>query len=169
VFGPKWTGVILPLSLLSVAMAVRSITPLLPFVLNVVKETRFSMWNSVAAALVLPLGFYLGSHWGTGGIACVWATVYPILMIPLFARTLSRIDMRKRDYLHSIWPSLSSCLLMIAAVLLVSHSMPSQWTPPLRLAIKVTTGAVSYTGTILLFHRQALDRIRGAAKVLRRV
>ena len=169
VFGPKWTGAILPLSLLSVAMAVRSITPLLPFVLNVVKETRFSMWNSVAASLILPLGFYLGSHWGTGGIACVWATVYPILMIPLFVRTLSRIDMRKRDYLRSIWPPLSSCMLMMATVLLVSHYVPSYWTPPIRLAIKVTTGAVSYAGAVLLLHRQALDRIRTAAKMLRSV
>jgi len=169
VFGQKWTGVILPLSLLSVAVAVRCITPLLPFILNVVRETRFGMWNSVAAGLILPVGFYLGSHWGTGGIACVWVTIYPLLMIPLYVRTLSRIDMRTRDYLSSIWAPLSSCLLMTVAVLLVSHYLPSHWTPLIRLAIKVTTGAVSYASAVLLLHRQALDRIRAAAKMLRTV
>ncbi|MDP9160453.1 MAG: lipopolysaccharide biosynthesis protein, partial [Acidobacteriota bacterium] len=72
ILGEKWQPAITPLRFLAFYVTIRSITPLIPAVLNVVGESRFNMRNSLVAALVLPCAFVFGSHWGTAGIAAAW-------------------------------------------------------------------------------------------------
>jgi len=74
--GPKWINAVLPLRILALYIAVRSITSLLSPLLNVRRESRFVMWNNIAAALYFPAGFYIGSHWGIVGIALMWLLLY---------------------------------------------------------------------------------------------
>src|SRR5438093_4108383 len=81
VLGSKWSATIAPLRLLAAYAAFRSIIPLLPTVLHTIRDTRFEMWNMVAAAVVMPTSFYLcGQRWGTVGLAVAW-----VLVDPLFA------------------------------------------------------------------------------------
>ncbi len=80
--GPKWSGAVLPLQLLAVFVGFRSVIPLFTQILNVTGESRFSMYNSLLMALVLPASFYLmGVRWGTAGLAVTWMTVYPALTL----------------------------------------------------------------------------------------
>jgi hypothetical protein len=65
------------------ARAISNVILLSP-ALNVIGEERFSMWNSFLMLAVLVPSFYIGSHWGTAGIAAVWVFVYPLLALPLF-------------------------------------------------------------------------------------
>ena len=67
--GKRWEGVIAPLEVLSVYVAVRSIIPVLSRVMTAVGNARFVMWNDLAALCFLPIAFFVGSHWGVAGIA----------------------------------------------------------------------------------------------------
>ena len=72
VLGEKWRVMIAPLQLLSVAAAIRSVTPILPQILSVIGENRRAMWVNVAGAIVMPITFFIGSRWGTIGLAAGW-------------------------------------------------------------------------------------------------
>src|SRR5205809_6242760 len=84
ILGSKWSATIAPLRLLAAYAAIRSITPLLPTVLHTIRDTRFEMWNMVAAAVVMPTSYYLSvQRWGTVGLAAAWVLVDPIFAFML--------------------------------------------------------------------------------------
>lgn len=117
--GKSWAGVVGPLTLLALYASVRSVAALLGPLLTSVHEARFVMWNNLAAVLVMTTAFYVGSHWGATGIAWGWILGYPFIALPLYWRTFYRIGMSLREYLSSIWPALSSALLMMAVALAI--------------------------------------------------
>jgi PST family polysaccharide transporter len=114
--GHKWNGVVVPLEILSVYVTFRSIVALLGKLLTAVGNPRFLMWNDLAALIILPTGFYLGSHWGTQGIAWGWVAAYPLVALPLYWKTFKTIAMPVGDYLRALRPALHGTIAMVVAV-----------------------------------------------------
>ncbi len=155
--GEKWVGVIAPLELLGVYASFRSITTLLPEVLTALRETRFVMLNTLVAAVLLPAAFYVGSQWGTVGIAWGWIIAYPFIAVPLYRRAFQRIGMPVREYLGAVRPALNGSLAMVGLVLFLKWILPDGCPLYLRLVLEVVLGAITYCLVVVTFHR---DRIR---------
>jgi len=155
-FGRKWEGMIGPLEVLSFYTTFRSIVALLPKLLTAVGEVHFVMWNDLAALIILPAAFYLGSFRGTTGIAWAWVVVYPFVAIPLYRKTFRTIDMKVGEYFRALRPALEGTIVMIVVVELLKHGVPTLWPLPLRFAIEVTAGALAYFVTLRLLHRERL-------------
>jgi PST family polysaccharide transporter len=94
--GRKWEGAVGPLQVLSIYAGLRSIVALLPKVLTALGNPRFVMWNDLAAIAVMGPAFYVGSRWGISGIAWGWVAGYPLVIVPLYRKTLATIDMKPR-------------------------------------------------------------------------
>jgi O-antigen/teichoic acid export membrane protein len=165
--GSKWSGVVAPLELLALYALVRTNVILLTPLLNVIGEERLVMWNSLAALFVLPLSFYVGSRWGTVGIAAGWVVVYPILQLPLFARVFRRIDLPLSAYLGALWPALSGCVVMAIAIAALKFVLHEAWPLYARLAAEIVAGALVYGAVLFLFHGGRLRAILEFAKALR--
>lgn len=162
--GPKWMPMVAPLRLLAGYAAVRSITPILPQILTVIGEVRFSMYVSLGAAVLLPAGFYVGSRWGIVGIAAAWMIVHPLILAPWYVRTFTRIGLGPGPYLRSLWPAVQSALAMCAGVLALRWALPESWPVGARAALLVVTGAGLYAGTLLGLHR---SRVRALIRTVR--
>jgi teichuronic acid exporter len=168
VFGHKWDGMIVPLEVLSIYAAFRSIVALLSKVLTAVGNARFVMWNDLAALVILPVAFYIGSHWGTEGIAWGWVVAYPFVAIPLYRKTFSTIGMRAREYFRAVRPAFDGSLAMVMVVGVLKWILPSRQPLLLRLICEVTAGSLIYAAVVLIFHRdRALNFVR-MAKSFRR-
>jgi PST family polysaccharide transporter len=154
--GQKWIGIVLPLELLSLYVLFRSNVILLFPLLNVVGEERFSMWNSILMVVVLPPSFYIGSHWGTGGIAGIWVFVYPLVALPFFWRLFRKIEMPVGEYLGALWPAINGCILMAIAVELFKRLRNPGWPLYLDLALEILIGAIVYVFVLILMHRTRL-------------
>ena len=162
VLGSKWSVAIAPLRLLAAYAVFRSITPLLPTVLHTIRDTRFEMRNMVAAAVVMPAGFYLcAQRWGTVGLAVAWMLVDPVFAFMLYWRTFSKIELSPRAYFRALWPALSGVALMATAVLVVQVLSPDGWTPGLRLAAQIGVGVLTYGLACVVLHRERLEAFRG--------
>ena len=159
VLGPEWTATIAPLQVLCVYASYRSLVTLLPQILNVKNDARWTMWLGVATALVLPASFYVGSHWGPVGIGAMWIVVYPIFTIPLYRRTFAKIEMRFPEYLAVLWPSIRGTLLMAGAVMALRLALPLEWHLALRFGVLAGTGALVYIATTALPQRDRLKKI----------
>ena len=73
VLGQKWQAAVAPLRLLAIFASFRSITPVLPQVLNVIRETRFGMKLSVISVIAYPPHFIwaaTGARWGLLQLGC---------------------------------------------------------------------------------------------------
>jgi len=154
VLGRKWQPVIAPLAVLSIYAAFRSIVALLSKVLTAVEKTRFVMWNQLAALVILPTAFYVGSHWGITGIAWGWVAAYPLVALPLYWKTLRTVQLSFLEYLRAVRPALDSTLVMVMSVgglkwLLSRHPEPAV----LGLMLEIVLGAATYILAVLLIHR----------------
>jgi O-antigen/teichoic acid export membrane protein len=166
--GHKWEGAIVPLQVLSLYVALRSIVALLYAVLTAVGNPRFVMWNELSALVILPSAFYIGSHWGIGGIAWGWVAGYPLVALPLYWKTFKSIGMQVGDYLKAVRPALSGTLVMVTGVELAKRVFPSDRQVLLRLMTEIGVGVISYTATLLLLHRERILSFLRLAKSFRR-
>ncbi len=165
VLGERWLPAVTPLRLLALYAAARSVAPLLAPVLNATGEQRFNMWNNVAAALVLPIGFLVGSRWGTTGIAAAWILLHPPIMFSALRRVQARIGWTTREVLSALWPAASTTAVMLAVVLAVRSLVgPPDLT---ALLAEVGAGAVTYAGGLFILHRADLRKFRSALRLLR--
>jgi teichuronic acid exporter len=156
VLGPRWVGVVVPLQLLSLYTAVRSVMPLLPIVLTVCGQARFLMYHGLSLALAFPVAFYLGSRWGTVGIAGAWLLLYPISIVPLFY-VLAKVAMPIGAYLDRLRAPGLSTLAMAASVLGVRALLPDSIHAVVRLCVLVAIGGLVYAGLMLVVFRERVS------------
>jgi teichuronic acid exporter len=167
VLGDAWLPAILPLRLLAIYAAWRSIEALLHSVLVVKKEARFSARSGLLCALVLPVAFFVGQKYGgTGGIAIAWIVVHPVLLFPLYRLTLRRIELPLWRFLGALWPSVSGSLIMVAGVLAARALFPVR-SPAARLGLEVAIGAALYAISMLVLFRGRIARFRSGLRALR--
>ncbi len=153
VLGAKWSEAIVPLQLLSLYAGVRSIDTLFPQILLATGHSRQNARFSMIALAVLPLLFYLGSFWGTTGVALAWIVGFPLVVLPTnFRYTLRLLGVSAGDYLRALWPALSATALMTIAVLAVRTALPLSFPMGVRLATEIAAGAAAYTAFVGLAH-----------------
>lgn len=169
VFGAKWSAAVVPLRLLALYGGFRSLTTLLPQILVTTGHSRRSMQFNVLAALILPVAFLIGSRWGTTGVALSWLVAYPAVAIGFFYRaSFQLIDLTAAAYFRALWPATSAVVVMSIAVVSLHTVLAGHVITPLLLAAEAAMGAVAYTGSLWLGHRQRVlalwatwQRIRG--------
>ncbi len=166
VLGEKWQDGILPLRLLACYACVRSVSPLFPPVLNALGRTRIEMWINLLALLLLPSAFIIGSSWGTVGIAAAWLVAHPIIVGATATAALRLTGLSRTRYLGALWPALSACAVMAAAVGAVRLTTPVGTSDSARLALQIGAGAATYACVLIAFHR---ERLRAFRKVLSQV
>ena len=164
VFGKKWDGMIGPLQVLSFYAAFRSIVALLPKILTAVGNVRYVMWNDLAALLILPVAFYIGSHRGTVGIAWAWVVIYPFIIFPLYRKTFQAIEMKTGEYFRALRPAINGTIAMVVVVVGVRHILAPTQALFFRLAVEVAAGAVAYIGAVWLLHKDRILTLFRTAK-----
>jgi teichuronic acid exporter len=167
VLGEKWLAAIGPLQVIAAYAGARAVTPFANQVLVAVRDTRYGFWLNAVAALLLPIGFLVGSRWGTVGIALAWVVLHPVAVIaPLIRRVSTKLGMPVAEWLRALWPALSSTAVMTLVVLSVQGALAGA--PPVaRLAAAAGTGALAYGGALLVFHRRRVDQLRRAIAAIR--
>jgi len=167
VFGAKWTATVIPLQLLCFYSVIHILgTPTAP-VLQVSGQASFPARCGVATLLILPPAFYFcGARWGTVGVAAVWLSIYPFVLVPVFVRVFTTLKLTVRDYARSIAPSITSAVLMAVVVVMI-RSAAWQWSAGARFAAEVAAGAVSFLISIYILERNRLGVLREFIRTIR--
>lgn len=158
--GEKWMAAVTPLRLLALYAAIRSVTPFLAQVLTVTGETRQLMRINVFALVVLPFAFVAGSRWGLAGIAAAWIVAHPLFVVyPAGRAVFRRLGIGWREYGRALAPAGSGVLVLTMMVLTARLLRPPSVAHAGPLVIDVAVGMVAYTGTLLLLHRNRVQRL----------
>ena len=166
VLGEDWRPAIVPLRILAIAAVFRSLTPLFGQVLWATGASRRNMTATFATAVVLVPLFYIGSQWGTAGVALVWLVAFPVVCgLSTMRYALEACDMRIGVYLQALWPAASATLVMTAVVLAVAMLLPPSWPLVALLVAKCAVGGATYVGLVWYLHgdrlRRSLALVRG--------
>ncbi|MGH7532830.1 MAG: polysaccharide biosynthesis C-terminal domain-containing protein, partial [Gemmatimonadales bacterium] len=153
--GPRWLPAILPLRLLAIYAAFRSVVALTSQVLIYTGHAKRNMQFSILAVVVLPATFLLGTHWGTAGVALGWVTVYPILIMTTFVRrALAVIEISWSEYLRSLRPAATATAVMALVVEALHLGLPHTLPLILRVGAQVLGGALTYWAIVWGRYRQ---------------
>jgi PST family polysaccharide transporter len=166
VLGPKWYGAIGPLRLLAILFAIRSLSTILPNLLTAIADAAFVMRMTVVAALIMPFAFFVGSRWGTNGIAATWVIAYPLIMAPMFFRVLHKTGAQLREYISVVRPALNASAVMVAAVMLARSAFSAQPPSPFSLSILIIVGTLSYGSVFAIFYRDRVRRLIDSTKLI---
>jgi teichuronic acid exporter len=167
VMGPKWNGMVAPLEVLCVYAAFRSVVSLLPKVLIAVGNARFVMRVEVSGLVLMPVAFYIGSHWGITGIAFGWVFAYPIIALAHYWKVLATIEMGVGDYIRALRPAFDGSVAMAVAVGVLQWTLPSSHFLWLRLMVEIGGGAAVYIATVAVLHPQRAMHFWSIAKRVR--
>lgn len=154
--GDKWETAIGPLQVLSLVAAWRSVSSLVPPVLFVIGASRLAMWNGIVAALVFPVGFYVGTFWGMIGLAFSWMIMHPFNLIPMYWRVFRVIELPIGHYVKALWPALSGTVVMAITVVSIRWSFSQDTSRWILMVYEIVGGGTAYFLTIVALHR---DRI----------
>lgn len=165
ILGEPWTAAIVPLRLLALGAAFRSISPVMAHVLVAMGYPERNMRFSVTTALLMPLLFIAGARWGTAGVALVWMVGHPAIVTALFFRSVFRsVELSVASYLKALRPAASACFAMAVVLLALRWVLPASGRAIVDLAIHVSVGAGVYSGVAFVLHR---DRLRDFLGYLR--
>jgi PST family polysaccharide transporter len=169
VFGAKWAAAVVPLQLLAFYMAIHVVAAPTDHLLQSTGEARFPARCRFVMLVILPTAFYLsGTRWGTSGIAAIWLLVYPLLLVPLFARTFRKLGITVRDYAATIGPTLLSAALMVVVVLAVRATAPAAWPLVSRFALQVIGGAAAFSVAVLFIQRRRVAVLADFVRTIRK-
>lgn len=167
VLGPKWHAAAAPLALLALYAGARSVTSLYGALFVATRETRFSMWTSVALAITLIIGFVVGSNWGPAGIAAAWLVIHPSFSAFSFTKVRKVLTLTASEYLRALRLGLDGAAVMGAGVLLFQHYVSQDWESWVRLPVEIILGGGIFAGTTFLIHGKRLREIMSWLKRVR--
>ena len=142
--GEKWQVVVPPLKILACYAALRSVTSLVSPILFVTGGSRLGMWNGVFGLVTFPLGFWIGSHWGTVGLAWTWVIVHPLNLVLIYWYVMKAIKLSVSTYLRAMMPAFFGVLVMSVAVYGMRSLLPADWPAFTRVSIEVAGGVLGY-------------------------
>ena len=146
------------------ALDIQSLAMLSHHVLSATGYGAVSTRVNIAAAIVLPIAFYLAARFsGTLAVAGVWLIAQPVLTFVSLTNVRRAVELPIRRYFVSLRaPAVSSAIM--AVVVFATDSMLSSSLPILRLIVMCFAGILAYTATFVLLYR---DRLSAYASVWR--
>jgi teichuronic acid exporter len=142
VLGEKWLPAAVPLRLLCMAEAIRSVQVIMPPLLSAVGRTDLLLRYNVVNAIVLPLAFTGGCYFGRlVGVGLVWTTVYPLLVIHLLKYAVALTGASYRGYFRCLLAPVLVTAACFAAMLPFDWLLAGGWT---RLIARSAAGGTCY-------------------------
>lgn len=141
----------------------RSVSALVPQLLNAVGEARLNFFYSLANSLLMPAAFLIGAQFSLNGVAWAWVVAFPVAVMLLFYFGARALKTPLFTVLGRIVPAglvlLPTLGVALGAQWLADTYLPQM--PILTLAIGVLSTLVVGLGLIAWHEREAIAVIRG--------
>lgn len=154
VLGDKWLMVILPLQLLSLVMPFRILSISLSPAVNGIGRPDINVKILAVACIIMPVSFLIGVQWGILGVSMAWIIAYSLWFTYMLTKVLPVLGLTMKRFFRVILSPLLFSIIMYGAVYLVRLFLEeSELNQILFLIILSVTGALTYSGCMLLFRR----------------
>jgi len=175
VLGAKWMAAVPLIPWLGVFGATYGVAfSLDAFMLATGRERLTALLTLANAVMMAPVLWIAGHKFGIEGVAAAKAAMAVVFVLTLAVGSTRRTALSMSDLVRCLWPPLSACLAMIAAVKTLQAIQPG--VPPwLGLGRDVTVGGIVYiAATLVLWWLRGRpegverDALRRVARLLRR-
>ena len=158
VLGEKWQDAVIPLQFMSIGIPIRLMGGFATTVAQSQGRGDIVLQNSLIMNCTIPLAFYVGSLWGLNGLASVWVSVYPAVLLFTIHRSAATFGLGAWTFFG---PGMLSMAVGAAMAVLVQLARLVWEMPPdlFTLGYLVGIGVIAYVGLNLIFNRQPMKEI----------
>ncbi|MFY0699144.1 MAG: lipopolysaccharide biosynthesis protein [Balneola sp.] len=89
----EWLDAVPLVQLLAASAVLRTVSPLVPQLLNAVGEAKLNFYYSLSNAIIMPLAFLVGAQFGLLGVGWSWVIGYPVVVLLLFYFGSKKIEL----------------------------------------------------------------------------
>ena len=154
--GEKWMASAPLVQLLCLAMPFMTLHVLFGPAANACGHPRVTTRSAILGAVLMPICYMIGVHWGAPGIAASWLVAYPLLTVISALWIMPLIGVRAAELRAALLPPVLGALAMVLGVTLLDRVLP-ELPSLLRLSLLVAAGGAIYGGWMTVFAR---DRLR---------
>jgi len=158
--GDKWTAAIVPLQLLSLMMALRSIGLTVQPALRGTGHPEIATSNALVACIIMPTAFYFGAQWGLLGLSAAWVVGFTPYFFFMLWRSLPVLGVTVGEFLGELKATALSATVMYAVVagtrVIISTLSLS---PILSLMVLSAVGAAVYAALMLGLWRDTCNTV----------
>jgi teichuronic acid exporter len=173
ILGSKWSAAAVPLQVLGLVMPLRMMGNFVQVAVQGVGRSDIVLRNAMTAALIAPIAFFAGIHWGgLLGLSLAWLVVSPLVFLQGAMRGLPALGLSVQRLLVAMLPAAAVSLLMYGAVIAVRNlPLMSENEGLSRLLVQVVTGAIAYVALSLALNgkgtKEVISMVRGIATAKR--
>lgn len=158
--GPKWTGAVIPVAILSIAMTFRLVGLIIPPFLMGMGAFGASLRNTLFAVILFPTAFVVGSHWGLIGVCAAWLAAAPLQLLVLVRRAALVSGSAAVNLVSPLLSPLAGSLIMYLAVTRAAALLPADWHVWPSFLFLVAVGGLAYLAYAALFLRPLFAELR---------
>jgi O-antigen/teichoic acid export membrane protein len=157
--GPKWSQATTPLAILAFGMALRPITLVFWSFLLGIGEYVACFKNTLFAAILFPIAFIIGSHWGLVGVCGAWLVANPLQLFNLSRRVALITKTSMAGLMRPLLSPLAASLIMYIVVRIAAAMLPDSLGAWGSLFWLVAMGALLYLSYVAVFLRPVVAEI----------
>lgn len=164
VLGDQWREIVPLLPIMAAAMAMLTLQILFAPATNARGHPGIPLRVTMLGAVVMPIAFFTGSHWGVTGFAWGWVGGMATLTVATIALSRRVLMFSLAGLVRAIVPPLAAALVMAGGVAAMLHFVIPVTIPLVALVVAVVLGVALYLGTMWLI---APDRLTEALRFIR--
>lgn len=164
VFGSKWNGIAVVITILAPVGLIQSIVSTTGGIYVAKGRTDWLFLWGVGSTVVTVGGFVIGLHWGVVGVATSYAITSFALLYPCLAIPFRLIDLPFRNLLLALRGVFFASLAMLLSIVAAEIALPSGFPPADVLLVTVPLGVAVFAGAVLLLDRRTARDIIAALK-----
>jgi O-antigen/teichoic acid export membrane protein len=162
--GERWKMAIFPLQMLSIMTAIRTVSSLVPTLLNSIGHPNENIKVNLCSCVVFTGTFYVAARWmGIEGVLWAWVVLYPVRYLVLLAISFKLVQLSAKTYAKAHLGTLAATALMFLLVVLV-RNIAIGWHIYVRMALCILSGAVAYLGLQVLLSRSLIVELYAFVK-----
>jgi len=168
VIGEKWAPMILPLQILCIAGALKSIGTHIGSILYSKNRSDISFKWNIFATVVTVIAILIGIQYGIVGVATAIAITSCFLFLIIQKITNKLIDLSFRDFFRALYSATICSAIMIVSILLFQKSSLYISLPDiLSLVMSIMMASIIYIFAIRIIDKDSLKEIKTLIKQLR--
>ncbi len=161
----KWSPIILPLKVLCIASCFRAINAMYTPLLIAKGKPDIAMKNQMIFAILLPVGFYIGSFYGLKGLSYSWLLVFPVAFLIVTIWTLNIINISLTEYVKEMKHIILGTIFMILSVKVFQEYILFDFMLIIRIVGTCLISILSYFTYYVLFHIKILNETKRILKM----
>lgn len=118
----KWMPMLIPFKILCLITMIKSIDQVIPMLLYAQGKPQVVFRYTVLCFAVLPVSFFIGSHYSLPGVALAFALAYPLASVFLIHHGIQAVEISWASYLRNLLPPTMAATCMAISMLVFRYS-----------------------------------------------